>query len=71
MQIRWLSGRWSAGGLQSFRTGPPSGPGPSKGTCKSMLVMFVLTGAVPGAWLGAIGQLLSDAEHYNVSCSSA
>eukprot|EP00983_Pelagomonas_calceolata_P086655 1156802-Pelagomonas_calceolata.AAC.6 len=36
-----------------------------------MLMKTVLTGADPGAWLGATGQLLSAAKHNNAPCSSA
>jgi len=52
------------------RTGTPCRR-PSKGIHKSILMESVSAGPVPGAWLGAIGQLLSAAEHNNVSCSSA
>eukprot|EP00983_Pelagomonas_calceolata_P045158 1139584-Pelagomonas_calceolata.AAC.6 len=73
MQIRGLSGKqeWSAGGLQSSQKGPPPGPGTSRGIHLSMLMKFFLSGAVPGAWMGATGQLLSAAKHNDSSCRFA
>eukprot|EP00983_Pelagomonas_calceolata_P066885 1149248-Pelagomonas_calceolata.AAC.4 len=53
---------WSAGGL---RNGPPPGPGIFPGTSMGihirMLMKFLLTAAIPGAYMGATHQLLSAA----------
>eukprot|EP00983_Pelagomonas_calceolata_P109832 1159602-Pelagomonas_calceolata.AAC.1 len=45
--------RWIATSL----TGQPPGPGPSKGIQKSMLMKFMSSGAVPGAWGGRAGKV--------------
>eukprot|EP00983_Pelagomonas_calceolata_P093869 1157822-Pelagomonas_calceolata.AAC.27 len=73
MQIHWFSGKleWSAGGLLSPKNRPTLGPRPGKGTHISMLMKLVSDGAVTGAWLEAIGQLLSAARQNSVSWESA